>query len=113
MELDLGLAALVYPGRGTSHRASSWDRRGGNVDAISVAPGAVAEIADLPGPGCIRVTIEHGHANCHSNDYSSTAYWYRDKPHGAFPPLPTVTDRLPLPDEESLERFRRTLRGGR
>lgn len=35
----------------------------------------------------ILVTIEHGHANCHSNDYSSTAYWYQTEPHLPFPPL--------------------------
>ncbi|MCH7698832.1 MAG: DUF2961 domain-containing protein, partial [Chloroflexi bacterium] len=43
----------------------------------------------------IRVTIEHGHANNLSNDYSSTAYWYQTEPHAAFPPLPEVADRLP------------------
>ena len=26
------------------------------------------------------VTIEHGHANDLSNDYSSTAYWYQTQP---------------------------------
>jgi len=43
----------------------------------------------------IRVTIEHGHANDLSNDYSSTAYWYQTEPHAAFPPLPPVAARLP------------------
>jgi hypothetical protein len=43
----------------------------------------------------IRVTIEHGHANNLSNDYSSTAYWYQTEPHRAFPPLLAVGDRLP------------------
>ncbi|NQT59993.1 MAG: DUF2961 domain-containing protein [Bacteroidetes bacterium] len=32
----------------------------------------------------IRVTIEHGHANLLSNDYSSTAYWYQQEPHTPF-----------------------------
>ena len=27
----------------------------------------------------IKVTIEHGHANDLSNDYSSTAYWYQTR----------------------------------
>jgi len=44
----------------------------------------------------IRVTIEHGHANNLSNDYSSVAYWYQEEPHAAFPPLPSPRDRLPL-----------------
>jgi hypothetical protein len=43
----------------------------------------------------IRVTIEHGHANDLSNDYSSTAYWYQTHPHAAFPALPAVGARLP------------------
>lgn len=56
----------------------------------------------------IRVTIEHGHANVHSNDYASTAYWYQTEPHAPFPPLPKVNDRLPLSDEESNRLFHRT-----
>ncbi len=43
----------------------------------------------------IRVTIEHGHANNLSNDYSSTAYWYQTEPHAPFPTLPPVAERLP------------------
>lgn len=43
----------------------------------------------------IRVTIEHGHANKLSNDYSSTAYWYQTEPHGKFPVLLPVDQRLP------------------
>ena len=43
----------------------------------------------------IKVTIEHGHANDQSNDYSSTAYWDQTEPHTPFPALPGVADRLP------------------
>jgi len=43
----------------------------------------------------IRVTIEHGHANKLTNDYSSTAYWYQAEPHAPFPPLLPVARRLP------------------
>ena len=46
----------------------------------------------------IRVSIEHGHANNLSNDYSSTAYWYQTEPHKPFPPLLPVEARLPRPD---------------
>jgi hypothetical protein len=56
----------------------------------------------------IRVTIEHGHANVHADDYSSVAYWYQAEPHQAFPPLAPVEQRLPLSDVESLRRFWRT-----
>ena len=43
----------------------------------------------------ISVTIEHGHDNHRSDDYSSTAYWYQSAPHGAFPHLPPMAARLP------------------
>lgn len=43
----------------------------------------------------IRVTIEHGHANKLSNDYSSTAYWYQTEPHAPFPDLLPVEMRMP------------------
>ncbi len=41
----------------------------------------------------IRVTIEHGHANHRSDDYSSTAYWYQAEPHKRFPKLPSAKKR--------------------
>ncbi len=47
----------------------------------------------------IRVTIEHGHANKLSNDYSSTAYWYQCEPHSKFPELVPIEGRLPRPIE--------------
>jgi len=47
----------------------------------------------------IRVTIEHGHANKLSNDYSSTAYFYLSEPRRGGPPIPPVEDRLPRPSE--------------
>jgi hypothetical protein len=47
----------------------------------------------------IRVSIEHGHANKLSNDYSSTAYWYQHEPHKPFTPLLSVEDRLPRSNE--------------
>jgi hypothetical protein len=46
----------------------------------------------------VRVTIEHGHANRRSDDYSSTAYWYQTEPHKSFPTILKAKDRLPLPD---------------
>ncbi|KYH40673.1 MAG: hypothetical protein AYL32_010290 [Candidatus Bathyarchaeota archaeon B26-2] len=48
----------------------------------------------------IRVTIEHGHANRLSNDYSSTAYYYLSEPKRGGPPLPPVEERLPRPNEK-------------
>ena len=43
----------------------------------------------------IKVTIEHGHANDLSNDYSSTAYWYQLEPHA--PPYPSPPPPPPPP----------------
>ncbi len=56
----------------------------------------------------IKVTIEHGHGNVHANDYSSVGYWYQTEPHAAFPKLPPVEKRLPIPDRESLRKFWKT-----
>ena len=49
----------------------------------------------------IRVTIEHGHANHRSDDWSTTAYWYQTEPHKPFAPIADVEHRLPI-DEEIL-----------
>ena len=44
----------------------------------------------------IRVTIEHGHANKRSDDWSSVAYWYQTLPHKPFS-LPGREVRTPIP----------------
>lgn len=43
----------------------------------------------------LRATIEHGHANDRSDDYSSTAYWYQTEPHKKFAPILPVSERMP------------------
>lgn len=43
----------------------------------------------------IKVTIEHGHANRRSDDFSSIAYWYQTEPHKRFPQMPSVEERVP------------------
>lgn len=43
----------------------------------------------------LRVTIEHGHANQLSDDWSSTAYWYQTLPTVKELAVPPVEDRLP------------------
>jgi len=45
----------------------------------------------------IRVSIEHGHANDRSDDYSSVAYWYQTEPHKEFAKMLPVELRLPRP----------------
>jgi hypothetical protein len=49
----------------------------------------------IPFTKSIRATIEHGHANHRSDNYFSVAYWYQTEPHGAFPALPPVDQRVP------------------
>jgi hypothetical protein len=49
----------------------------------------------IPFTQSLRATIEHGHANHRSDNYFSVAYWYQSEPHGVFPPLPSVGDRIP------------------
>lgn len=56
----------------------------------------------------IRVTIEHGHANVHADDYSSVAYWYQTEPHEPFPSIAAVEKRLPIPDVDSLRQYWKT-----
>ena len=60
-----------------ARRESSWDRTGRNRDSVRV---------------------EHGHANCLSNDMCSVAYWYQLEPHRDFASMPTASKRAPRPD---------------
>jgi hypothetical protein len=48
----------------------------------------------VPFERSIRVSIEHGHANKRSDDYSSVAYWYQAEPHEPFDLAP-VEQRAP------------------
>ena len=43
----------------------------------------------------LRASIEHGHANHLSNEYSSVAYWYQKEPHKPFGIIPAA-QRVPL-----------------
>ena len=45
----------------------------------------------------IRVSIEHGHANSRSDDWSSVAYWYQTEPHRPMGAMPPAAARLPCP----------------
>ncbi len=49
----------------------------------------------IPFTKSLKATIEHGHANHRSDNYSSVAYWYQTEPHAAFPALPPVDQRIP------------------
>jgi hypothetical protein len=49
----------------------------------------------IPFTKSLRATIEHGHANHRSDNFFSVAYWYQTEPHGAFPLLPPLQQRIP------------------
>lgn len=55
--MDLGsgsLAGLPRLRRFKRQRLSSWDRSGGNRDAIQIPPGETALLGEIEGAGCIR-----------------------------------------------------------
>jgi hypothetical protein len=54
-------------------------------------------------------SIEHGHGNSQSNDYSSVAYWYQREPHKIYPEILPVAKRLPVSEKESARMFYKTL----
>jgi hypothetical protein len=45
----------------------------------------------------IHISIEHGTANCRSDDWACTAYWYQQEPHVSMGSVPSVAQRLPNP----------------
>ncbi len=47
----------------------------------------------------IKVTIEHGHNNNRSDDWSTTAYWYQTKPSQLIKEICSVEDRMPIDEE--------------
>jgi hypothetical protein len=49
----------------------------------------------IPFKKSMRASIEHGHANARSDNYSSVAYWYQAEPHSPFPALPEMSERIP------------------
>lgn len=57
----------------------------------------------------LRFSIEHGHGNSLSNDYSSVAYWYQLEPHKTFKPILPAEARLPLLTKEALRRYCRSI----
>jgi len=64
----------------TSKRASSYDKSGGNVDAIRVKSGETATLADIPGSGSIRhiwMTIDSP-APFHLRELVLRMYWDGD-----------------------------------
>ncbi|HTM38727.1 MAG TPA: glycoside hydrolase family 172 protein [Terriglobales bacterium] len=48
----------------------------------------------IPFQKSLRATIEHGTSDDRGDNFYSVAYWYQTEPHGAFPKLPAVDERL-------------------
>ena len=44
----------------------------------------------------LKHTIEHGHADDRGDNFYSVCYWYQTQPYTDFPPLPPVSDRIPV-----------------
>ena len=57
--------------------------------------GLLGFFASPPPAGAPPLTMEHGHGNHLSDDWSSTAYWYQRLPTAPFD-IPPVEARLPL-----------------
>ncbi len=49
----------------------------------------------IPFNKSIRVTIESGRANHRAANFYTVAYWYQSEPHGPFPALLPVEQRIP------------------
>jgi hypothetical protein len=86
--------------------SQGWEMNRGNAYSFC---GSIIHEEDVPGnqvsyrfhladpirfAKSIKVTMEHGHANHLSDDWSTTAYWYQTLP-GPKLALPPVQDRLP------------------
>jgi hypothetical protein len=56
----------------------------------------------VPFAKSLIMSIEHGHANFGSGDWSSVAYWYLDNPeHKQYAPLPDRAGRDPCPTDSA------------
>ncbi len=103
----IGLEDYVGHGWGMSKQANAYSGCSVYDDEFLPTPGHWQSqwtvyrhhiLDPIPFDKSIRVTVEHGHSNIRSDDYSSTAYWYQTEPHEAFTVIP-VDKRLPRPDE--------------
>jgi hypothetical protein len=55
MQLGYGsLASLARLRDYQSRRLSSWDRSGGNLDAVSIPAGETVVLGEIQGPGCVK-----------------------------------------------------------
>jgi hypothetical protein len=81
--------AYLYHGQSWEEFADDFNERG------KVCLYRYHVLDPVPFTKSLRVSIEHGHANMRSDDWSSCAYWYQTEPHKVFAPMPPVIGRLP------------------
>ena len=74
-------------------RQNDWETLSGKSNQWSVYRFHIQD--PIPFQQRILVTCEHGHANDRADDWSSVAYWYQAEPHGPFPEMLPVSQRLP------------------
>ncbi|UWZ83042.1 glycoside hydrolase family 172 protein [Occallatibacter riparius] len=86
---DFGLQAFAYPHNGAPYMVDP-ERIGGRYCLYRWHVESPITFEKS-----IKVTMEHGHANCRSDDFYTVAYWYQTEPHLEFPTLPKAEDRLP------------------
>ena len=97
----LSLALLVALGCASTSKVTETEQTTQAAEApkpteeVRIQPAAAPSLDPIYFEESIKVTIEHGHANHRSDDYSSTAYWYQTEPHKKFKPLLPVKERLP------------------
>jgi len=92
---DYYLGAWGFDAGPSSYLLFGVPVRGGHVAGARWSVYRFHIDSPIPFAKSIRVTIEHGHANHRSDNFSSVAYWYQAEPHGKFPSLPAVEERLP------------------
>jgi len=67
----------------------------------------------VPSTKSIRISIEHGHANCLSNDMYSVAYWCQLQPHRDFASMPPASKRAPAASASALALVKRCSKSAR
>lgn len=83
--------AYLYNGQAWAELQEGWNEWG------KVCVYRYHILDPIPFKKNIRVSIEHGHANDRSDDWSSVAYWYQTEPHRDFAKMLPVELRLPNP----------------
>jgi hypothetical protein len=77
------------------YNGTSWAEIDSGNDWGKVCVYRYHVVDPVPFKKSLRASIEHGHANNRSDDWSSTAYWYQTEPHKVWAPMLPVEARMP------------------